>query len=300
MNDCQRVLAALRGETADRLQRGEVSIDVDFIRALLGFRRRRDLIGEVELRAAIAALDLDLITLDVSTGSYGLAQDVDRKQLRRLGDWRSSGLAVVLRVDGPLNRLVQALGLEAALARLDRGKTRPFGTLDMVTARMRGAVQRAAAAGATAILLVDDAPELKPDRLPLEPLRRFYRPQLAACLHAAASTRLPVILHVAAWHWPLLDDLIKLNPAGLQGLAGRPLAEFREKAGPGICLWGNTGPDWLAEPHTLAEAAAQVQQLVSAGQPRYLFGSANGLNAAAHVETVQALYEAASLEPPRR
>jgi uroporphyrinogen-III decarboxylase len=299
MNSRQRVLRALRGEQLDRIPRGEVRLDDGFIRALLGFRARRAAIGTLEQRAAIAALDLDLVTLDAFTGAQGLALDLDRLKLRRASEWRDTGLAVVVRVDGPLNRLVKALGIGGAATRLDRGKTRPFGALDLVAARMRGAAQRAAGAGATALLIVDDSPDITPERIPLEHLRRFYRPQLAACLHAAAAVRLPVIVHIAPWHWPLLEEVAQLNPAGLQGLAGRPLAEFRERVGPAICLWGNLERDWLAEPRSLDEAREEVRRMFAAGRPRYLFGTAAGLGVGVNVQTALTLYEAAGLELAR-
>jgi uroporphyrinogen decarboxylase len=294
-----RVLRALRGETVDRVPRGEICLEEDFIRALLGFRRRRAVIGALEQRAAVAALDLDLITVDATTGVQGLAQDADRLQLRRASEWRDSGLAVVVQVDGPLNRLVKSLGVDGAATRLDRGKTRPFGTLDMVAARLRGAVQRAAGAGATALLVMDDSPELAAERIPLDHLRRYYRPQLAACLHTAASVRLPVFVHIAPWHWPLLDELASLNPAGFQGMAGRPLAEYRERVGPQLCLWGNADAAWLAQTHSAAEAQDEARRMLAAGRPRYLFGTATGLKAGVDVGTVLALYEAVSLEPAR-
>jgi uroporphyrinogen-III decarboxylase len=190
------------------------------------------------------------------------------------------------------------VGLDGAAARLDRGKTQPFGTLDMISVRMRGAVQRAAGAGATALLVADDSPDLAAGRIPPEHLGRFYLPQVAACLHAAAAYRLPVVLHVAPWHWPLLDEIAKLKPAGLQGLTGRPLAEFREQVGPNICLWGNAEPAWLAQAHDPAAATAEAKRMLAAGRPRYLFGTAAGLGAGVNAETVLALYEAVSLEPP--
>jgi hypothetical protein len=108
MNSRQRVLRTLRGERVDRVPRGEIALTEGFIRALLGFRQRRAVIGAVEQRAAIAALGLDLVTVDATTGPQGLAQDVDRLKLRRANEWRDSDLAVIVRVDGPLNRLVWA------------------------------------------------------------------------------------------------------------------------------------------------------------------------------------------------
>jgi hypothetical protein len=299
MDGRQRVLRMLRGEQVDRVPRGEVALEEGFIRALLGFRRRRAVIGPIEQQAAMAALDLDLITLDATTGNAGLAQDLDRQSLRRAGQWRDSGLAVVVRVDGPVNRLVNALGLEGGMARLDGSKTQPFGARDLVSARLRGAAHRAAGAGATALLVADDHPDVTPGFMPLERLRRFYRPQLAACLHAAAAVRLPVIVHIAPWHWPLLKDIAGLRPAGLQGLAGRPLSEFRAWVGPDICLWGNTGPAWLAEHQSLDDATAEARRLLAGGRPRYLFGTAAGLGQGVDVETALALYEAVSLEPSR-
>ena len=297
MNSRQRVLRLLRGEEVDRLPRGEVALEEEFVRDLLGFRRRRNVIGWLEQRAAVAALDLDLITVDAATGAQGLAQDVDRARLKRANDWRDSGLAVVVRVDGPLNRLVMALGIEAAAARLDRRRTKPFATLDLVAARLRGAVGRAAAAGATALLVADDCPDLADLPVPIEHLHRFYLPQLAELVNTARSYRLPVMVHVAAWHWPLLDDLCRLKPAALQGLSGRPLAEFRERAGPEICLWGNADPAWLAQPHAPEEVLDEARRLIAAGRPRYLFGTASGLRAGLDPEVVLLLYEAASRAP---
>jgi uroporphyrinogen-III decarboxylase len=147
------------------------------------------------------------------------------------------------------------------------------------------------------MLVADDSPDLAAGRFELEHLSRFYLPQVAACLHAAGAYRLPVILHIAPWNWPLLDEIAKLKPAGLQGLAGRLLAEFRERVGPNICLWGNADPAWLARAHSREEAAEEAKRLLAAGRPQYLFGTAAGLGAGVNAETALALYEAVSLEP---
>lgn len=298
MNSRQRVLRALRGEPVDRVPRGEISLDDEFIRALMGFRHRRALIGPVEQNAAIAALDLDLITIDATTGAQGLSNDVDRARLRRAGAWRGSGLAVFVRADGPLDRLVKTLGAQGTLARFTGRKTRPFGTLDMVAAQTRAAVDRVAAAGADAILVADVHPDITGELASPDHLRRFYLPSLASGVHAAHARHLPVFVHVAAWHWPVLDELAALGPDGLQGLADSPLGDVRARVGPDICLWGNAEQGWLAQPHPAAEIAAEAQRLLAGGGLRCLFGTAAGLCGGLNIQTVISLYEAAAAVLP--
>jgi uroporphyrinogen-III decarboxylase len=292
MNGRQRFLRALRGETVDRVVRGEIRLDEGFIRELLGFRQRRASIGPVEQRAAVAALDLDLITVDATTGPQGLAAEVDRAGMRALADWRDTGLALVVRVDGPLNRVVKALGPQAAVTRLTSRRTKPLGMADMLTVRMRGVLSRVVTAAATAVLVVDDSPEIGGQLVSPEVIRQFYLPQLAVFVHSARGFRLPVVLHVAPWQWDILDDLVRLAPAALQGFGGQALPEVRAQVGPEMCLWGNVDTSWLAEPHSSEESRDEVKQMLDAGLPRYVFGSADGLRAGLNPQTVIAVYDA--------
>ncbi|MBI3762530.1 MAG: hypothetical protein HY260_11810 [Chloroflexi bacterium] len=292
MNGRQRVLRVLRGEPVDRVPRGEVRLDDEFVRALMGFRRRRAVIGRVEQNATIAALNLDLITIDAGTAAQGLSAEVDKAQLHGVGEWRGSGLAVFVRVDGPFNRLVAGLGPEETRHWLDGLRKSPFSPPEMAAAQTRRAMDRAAGAGADAVLIADDHRQITPELASPEQVRRYYLPALQMSIRSARAHRLPVFLHLADWLWPALDELASPVPDGLQGLAGVPLDEVRARVSPAICLWGNVAPEWLAGPRSSDEIEAEARRLLLAGGSRYLFGTASGLRGDMNVQTVLSLFDA--------
>jgi uroporphyrinogen decarboxylase len=276
----EAVRTALTGDWPGRLLRGELVIDDEFIRDLVGLEG--EAISWAARRAVLKRFRQDLVVVPFS-GGWGSAAHPDPDDARfLLREWQGeSDLFVFALVDGPFSAVAKAWGWEATLLKLDAAGPAEQRIVADAVVELAEAVQRLAAEGADGILIGDDIAYRRSTYVRPEALRRSYFPYLTLLVEAAQSAGLPAVFHSDGNLWRILEDLVLSGINGLQGLepgAGMSLAAVRERTGRHLCLWGNVDVGWLAQPRPAGDIVQHVEQLLQpvAGTPTIL-GTSGGL-----------------------
>jgi uroporphyrinogen decarboxylase len=292
----EAVRTALSGQWPGRLLRGELVIDDAFVRDFVG------LAGEAipwgARRAVLERLDHDLVVVSFSRGWGSPDQPDPEEATFLLGQWRGeSDLFTFALIDGPFSAVARAWGWEGALLKLAEGgsSVQRFLADAVVELAERGVAL--ASQGADGILIGDDIAYRRGTYVDPRALRRLYFPYLTLLVESLQLAGLPVVFHSDGSLWVVLDDLLATGIDGLQGMepgAGMSMAGVRERAGPGLCLWGNVDVGWLAQAGSADQVVRSVSQLVSPllGTPLIL-GTSGGLMAGLPGELVEAMVRAA-------
>ena len=288
------VQRALMGAWPGRVLCGELVIDDDFVRDVVG------LAGEAIPAAARLALlhrlRQDLVVVSFSHG-WGSPVQPDEEDARFwLRHWRSeSDLFVFALVDGPFSLAAKTWGWEQTLLRLTEGSEETTVFMAEAVVQQAEAIRHLAAAGADGIVLGDDIAYRRSTTVRPAALRRHYFPYLTVLVEASQQAGLPVVFHSDGNLWDVLDDLVASGVNGLQGLepgAGMSLARVRARVGPELCLWGNVDVGWLAHLRPPAEVQDEVRKILAplVGTP-VILGTSGGLIAGLPGANVEAMVE---------
>ena len=289
----ERVIQTLRGETPDRLARGEFFIADEFVRAFL------HLDGDVEFqhrRAVVEQLDLDIAPVAFSEGWGATTQPDEDRALEALMRWRAeSDRFVCAVIDGPFSAAVKARGFEMLMRYIHSAPQ--FAREDF----QRGAeetlvtAQAVRDAGADGVVLGEDLAYNRSTFFAPRQLRELYFPELHRAARDIRARGLAVFFHSDGNLNAILDDLAASELDGIQGLepeAGMRIGTVRERVGESLMLWGNLSFDFLGAPRTDTEIATAVGEIERAngGRARLILGSCGGLVEGMNIETVKRLY----------
>jgi uroporphyrinogen decarboxylase len=270
----------LAGDWPGRLLRGELVVDDEFVRDVVG------LAGEaIPWPVRYAVLDRlrqDAVVVSFSHG-WGSPVQPDREEALFLtGHWQhESDLFVFALVDGPFSAAARAWGWESALVSLSRPDASVQRFMAESVVEQAELVEQLAARGADGIVVGDDIAYRRGPYIKPEFLRKSYFPYLTILVEAAQAVGLPAIFHSDGNLWGMLDDLLATGINGIQGLepgAGMSMAAVRERVGPDFCLWGNVDLGWLAQPRPASKITEEVERMLAplAGTPTIL-GTCGGL-----------------------
>ena len=289
------VQSVLIGQTPSRLLCGELVIDPDLVREIIGL----DANASIPLAAEQALLERwghDLVVVSFSHG-WGAPQQPDFDDaFFRLDYWRQeSDLFVFALIDGPFSALAKAWSWQDAIMRISQDDPEiPVVMADTIVdlSELLVAVKKA---GAEGVIIGDDiayrrGPYIRPDHL-----RQHYFPYLTLLTLAAQDLELPVIFHSDGNLWLIWDDLLNSGINGVQCLdsySAMSLALARERSNPEFCLWGNLDIGWLSQPRDKPSMRSHLHDLLDplVGTPT-IFGTSGGLAPGIPLDHLDALYD---------
>ncbi len=296
----ERIRKALRGETTDRIPRGEFFISDEFTRAFLNLPPTYT-VEYQHSHSVVESLDLDLASVALSAGWGALEQPDPDRAVEMVMQWAAVGTHFNLAlIDGPFSAAVRARGL-APLLHYVRGAPHVARALFRQGAEETVAAARAVRdAGADGVILGEDVAYGRSTFLSPPDLQDLYLPELGVVARELHALGLVVFFHSDGNLNAILASLAQCGVDGIQGLepeAGMEMRGVRSLVGPAITLWGNMGFELLSKPRTEAEIEAAVQSIAAgAAQPPagqgggLILGSSAGLVQGMEVETVRQVY----------
>ncbi|MEA3337173.1 MAG: uroporphyrinogen decarboxylase family protein [Chloroflexota bacterium] len=258
------VRSVLRGERPEELPCGELVIEDEFVRDLIGLDE--ETVSWSARYAVLRRLNQDLVVVPFSSGWGSPTQPDTEEAEAALEAWHAdSDLFVFALVDGPFSAAARAWGWESALMRLTSGgkaEQRFMAESVVMLAEMAG---RLRAKGADGIIIGDDIAYRRATYISPKALRQNYFPYLTVLVEAIQSAGHPVVFHSDGNLWAIMDDLLETGIDGLQGMepgAAMNMTRVREHAGPQLCLWGNIDVGWLAVPRGIEEIQRYVADML--------------------------------------
>ena len=291
------VHATLMGHSTDHLLCGELVVDPDLVREILGLATN----ATIPLAAEHALLQRwghDLVVVPFSHG-WGAPQQPDLDDgFFRLEHWQQeSDLFVFALIDGPFSALAKAWTWQDAIMRLTKGDSEIEVVMaDTVvdTGELMAAVKEA---GADGVIIGDDIAYRRGPYVRPEVLRRHYFPYLTLLTLAGQDLDLPMVFHSDGNLWPVWDDLVNTGVNGVQCLdsySAMSMALARERSNPDLCLWGNLDLGWLSQPRDEQNMRSHLHDLLDplVGTPTIL-GTSGGLAPGIPLTHLDALYKIA-------
>lgn len=299
----ERIAKTLRGETVDRVPRGEFFISDEFVQVWLAHESPqaphidRDLPPAAQV---VQALDLDIAPISLSAGWGALEQPDPDRTLESLMAWRAASDRFFCAViDGPFSAAVRARGFNTLLHTVQGAPHVAQSLFERGAEEARVIAQAARDAGADGVVLGEDIAYGRSTYVHPGALREFYFPVLHSAVREIHALGLAVFFHSEGNLYAILDDLRGCQVDGLQGLepeSGMEIAAVRARVGSALTLWGNLSFGFLSAPRSPEEIRAAVDRLVAAPgeseRSRYIFGSCGGLVQGLNVETVKRVYAA--------
>ena len=158
--------------------------------------------------------------------------------------------------------------------------------------------EKAATAGADAILISDDFANNKATLLSPDMMSELVFPALKELVNSIKQKELFVFLHCDGNINEVLPDIVDCGFDGLQALqpsAGMSLAHVKRHYGDRLCLMGNIDLDYILPFGRKDEVEQAVKEAIEAGAPGggYILSTCNILTQDIPVENVHAMYGAA-------
>ena len=294
MTHRERVLKTLRGETTDRIARGEFFLADEFVRAFLSLDAN-DEITHDHRAAIIQELDLDIAPVAFSEGWGSLKQPNEDQALESLIRWRAESERFVFAViDGPFSAAVKAASFDALMQYIHKIPHVARDYYRQGAEQARVVAQAVRDAGADGVVLGEDLAYNRSTFFSPKQLRECYFPALTQAVHDIHDLGLIAFFHSDGNLNSVLDDIAASGADGLQGLepdGGMSIAATREKIGDRLALWGNVSFDFLSAARTSEEIAETLRALTAKSKSKLIIGSCGGLVAGMNVETVKHLYQ---------
>ncbi len=297
----ERMRKALRGDTTDRIPRGEFFISDEFARAFLNLPPAQA-VEFHHFHAIVESLDHDVASVPLSAGWGALEQPDQDRAVEMVMQWAAAGTHfVVALIDGPFSAAVRARGLTELLHYV-RGAPHVARALFQRGAEETLVVARAVReAGADGVILGEDIAYGRSTFLSPTDVQDIYLPELGVVARELHALGLVAMFHSDGNLSAILPGLAQCGLDGIQGLepeAGMEMSAVRSLVGPTVTLWGNMGFEMLSAPRTDAEIEAVVQS-IAAGVPqsptgqsgKLILGSSAGLVQGMNVDTVRRVYQ---------
>ncbi len=289
----ERVVQALRGDSVERITRGEFFIADEFVRAFLAVD------GEIDYRhrqAVIEELDLDIASVSLSAGWGTLEQPDEDRALDALTRWRAeSDRFVFALIDGPFSAAAKARGFEMLMRYVHSAPQFARADFQRGVEETVVTAQAARDAGADGVILGEDVAYNKSTFFSPKQLRELYLPELRRATRGIRALGLVIFFHSDGNLDAILGDLAECDLDGIQGLepeAGMQIGAARERVGSALTLWGNLSFEFLSATRTDRQIADAVQDIVAAngGRGKLIIGSCGGLVQGLNIETVKRVY----------
>ncbi len=282
MTPRERVRAAISHQRVDRVPWGELLVEDDLVRSMLGVPS----VGFEERHALFSNLGLDLVCIPTRLaeapcgGGLPPAEAASWPDLRR---WSlESGLFVFVLVDGAFGWGTRLLGWERFICAVVRD---PAGVREMARQVERlnlRLAQTAVELGAHGVLVADDIAHGRGLMISPGSLREAFLPSLARLAGEIRSLGAAAFFHSDGNLAQAIPDLLEAGFQGIQGIeagSGMDLRAIRGCYGDRLCLWGNLDLAELVLPRSREELEAAVRGVLSAGwqEGGLIFGTSSGL-----------------------
>ncbi|MDW7673246.1 MAG: uroporphyrinogen decarboxylase family protein [Bacillota bacterium] len=315
MKQRERVKKAINGEAIDRVPKGELLVDREFIEEylekVLQYDCREAVLanGQLELAAweqVLRDLDIDLISImpSLKLNEVSLAE-IDQLAVAKLDTevvsaWsKKTDYFVFGVVNGGFQHATFYFDFMEILA-MTRSKqqelSKVFGKFAALNTEVALELIKA---GADGIIIGDDVAFNQGTYFAPDIMREILFPHTREMVRQIKAAGVPVFFHADGNINQILPDIVEMGFDGvhsLQPTAGMNIKAIKEKYGHQLCLMGNMDLDVLIPLGTLEEIAAGVQETLSAAKPggRYIFGTCGAISKGLPLEKVRHLYQTAA------
>jgi len=293
-----RVRQTLAGFAPSRLPIGELVIEDDLVRELVGLSFDEPLPLSAK-HALLKRWGHDLVTVAFSNGWGATAQPDPEERLARLRFWAGeSDLFLFALVDGPFSLAARAWSWDETLIRFARHDRELESFLADAVIEWSEWLGMLIDAGAQGVILGDDIAYRRGPYVNPNHLRTAYFPFLTLMTATAQDQGLAVVFHSDGNLWPVWEDILQTGVDGVHGLdpySAMSLTLARQRSPETFCLWGNLDLGWLMNLPDREQIRAHLAALLGPvlGTP-VIFGTNSGLHAGLPLEALDALYAEAS------
>ena len=295
------VRQTLAGSSPERLPMGEMTMDDDLVRELVGLEADEELPLPAK-KALLQRWGHDLVTVSFSHGWGAPSQPDPLESLARTTYWAAhSDLFVFALMDGPFSMAARAWSWEQTLTRFAGADADLEAFLADAVIDMGDMFRTLADLGAHGVIIGDDIAYRRGPYINPEHLRHSYFPFLTLMVAMAQDMGLAVVFHSDGNLWPIWNDLLRTGVQGVQGLdpySAMSLPLARQRSDDALCLWGNIDIGWLV---SLPEEDAIQKHLQMILEPvratPVIFGTSSGLNAGLPLPQLDHLYQTARAFP---
>lgn len=286
----ERVLAAIRFDSLDRMPKGEFYLEDSFITKLLNLQQ--EVTFEDRLKAC------ELCGLDVLAFSPLQRQDDKGQVWKNIEHWRKeSDFFMFAIVDGPFQGTAKLFSdfTEYLLAIAKADPIIP----ELVKKSVRTNTElglKALAAGADGIIVADDIAYKGGTFISPKALQKEFFPGLKEEVELIKEQNVPVFFHADGDLWPVLDNIVDSGVNGLHSLDFSSLGDIvkvRAATDRKLCLMGGYDLGWF-ETENPIERALELIKATSLKDVKsgYIFGSSAGiLDGTLAVEQVLSVYQ---------
>lgn len=279
MTKIERILAAIRGETLDKIPKGEFYLEDGLVTKLLQITSAQDML-KVDFKSRVKAcelLGLDALVF-IPNGCCGDEAWQELKQWREYTD-----LFLFALIDGPFQGIAHRYSDFASfLMDIVRDKAKIQSLAEEITLGSLKLGQAALESGAHGILIADDIAYNQGLYVSPPTMRDVFFPYLKELVQIfsknvtkSSGVQLPVFFHSDGNILQVLNDLKELGFDGIHSLEPvMNLGKVREAVGRDMCLMGGFDLGWFD-----SGALSKTEELLTMALPGggYIFGSSAGI-----------------------
>lgn len=278
MTKNERILAAIRGETLDKIPKGEFHLEDGLVTKLLQLTPAQDTLkGDFESRVkACELLGLDALVF-IPKGGAGKEAWHELKQWREQTDFFLFAL-----IDGPFQGVSHRYSEYASfLMNIVRDKAKIQSLAEEVSLGSLKLGQAALESGAHGILIADDIAYNQGLYVSPRTMRDVFFPYLKELVQTfskyvtkSSGDKVPVFFHSDGNILQVLSDLKELGFDGIHSLEPvMDLKKVREVVGD-MCLMGGFDLGWFD-----SDGLSKAEELLTTALPGggYIFGSSAGI-----------------------
>lgn len=315
MNSIQRVKAAISHDPVDKIPKGELVVDAEFIRNYMAWQEVPVPLPLSEAKETAVPVTRETeIKFYQSTGmdlvcvQNGRDEDVgDRSNadVMRFRRFTDVGLFVFSLINGAFQTVMCRREFMDFMGDVIRNPAGVAKAMQAVTMQIVRQMEQDLSAGAHGIIIADDIAYNQGPLVPPKFVTEHLLPCWQAQTAAAKELGMPVFFHSDGNLNALMPSIIDAGFDGLQCIepaAGMDIGEIKRKNGDRFCLMGNMDPAILSVDHTelqssgskgLQKVSDATAALMSAAAPGggFIFGTCSGLHGGMSPEKVHHMYE---------
>ena len=312
VNGAQRIMASINRDAPDRIPRGELLVEKDFINLFMtkilkysAGPRVAEYDQDMEIEF-YRYLGLDLVCVhgenSRSSRNYGNTAGYIQR-------FRQEGFFIFGVLDGPFQSLMNREGFVSLLTSVAGQPEAVAGKIRKQAAETAGLIERIVEFGAHGVIIADDIAYSKGTYVSPAYLNKHLIPCWRELVSKVGEFSIPVFFHSDGNINNVLPGIIEAGFSGLQCIepaSGMDIGAVKREYGQRLCLMGNLDPAILTEAGApedtgdsspgdgeYEEIARAVPRLVSAAAPGggFIFGTCSGLHAGLSPEKVNFMYK---------
>jgi uroporphyrinogen decarboxylase len=299
----QRVNKVLSRSQGAPIARGELVLDLQFVRELLAWKGDGPMPAGLDhadlLIECCRVLKLDLVCLQVDQ-VVNKNSDLDLESIQR---FRDAGLFVFWIVDGSFQSAVRRHELMAVLSMIAKSPDVLAAEFKSTTDQVTAAMAQGVDAGAHGIILADDIAYSQSTYMAPGFVERYLQPVWEVQTAKAGELGVPLVFHSDGNLNKVLPHIISAGFDGLQCIepsAGMDIIEIFAQYGQSLCLMGGIDPALLVRNENLCDMETAgnnlrraINTLMESDLPNggLIVGSCSGLYAGMSPELVHYMYQ---------